>query len=397
MQEFKINEYLTLRLEGLHENNKINRWKTMIYVAGKRFRQCTHLVLNIPTTEIRTFDEIQSIDEAIEKLEINMDEIDYKLPPETEFWGHCSNLQVWAESNYDTRILHSNLAFPLLKALSKAGDKFAEIKLKEEIAKRLATGYPSVVKYLIEEYYLDYLTREELLFGILEPEEAEVITKLDAICGENFYLTHKFYDDLDLSFIVRDRHVIGLTLSFLKLKAFPEEITELTFLKELRLGGNRFSTIPESIKNLKNLNTLYIFNNKLIELPESFGELNSLQYLNLTNNHLKFLPESFGNLKSLRFLKLEKNELKKIPESLVNLVSLEELNLNSTFKQIVDLPESILKLNSLKILKLRGNYLSDTSKNREIVKKLKVKGINLIPNELKYGYYSKSSYKVKFA
>ncbi len=384
MEEFKINEYLTLRLEGVHENNNISDRKTMIYVAGERFRGCKQLVLNIPTTEISTFDEIQSIDEAVEKLEINMYVIDHKIPPETEFWGHCSNLQVWAENNYDTRILHSNLAFPLLKALAKAGDKFAEIKLKEEIAKRLATGYPTVVKYLIEEYYLDYLTREELLFGILEPEEAEVITKLDAICGEDFNLVDKFYDVLDLSFIVKDRHVIGLTLSFFNLKTFPEEITTLISLKELRLGGNRFSTIPESIKNLKNLHTLYIFDNELTELPDSIGELNSLQYLNLTNNHLKFLPESFGNLNSLRFLGLEENNLKKIPESLVDLVSLEELNLNSNFNQVIDLPEFILKLNSLKILNLRGISLSDTSKNKGIIKKLKAKGIKLIPNELKY-------------
>ena len=398
IQEFKINEYLTLRLESVYENNKINRWKTMIYVAGERFRQCSQLVVNIPTKEISTFDEIQSIDEAIEKLEINMDEIDHKIPPETEFWGHCSNLQVWAERNYDTRILHSNLAFPLLKTLAKAGDKFAEIKLKEEIVKRFASGYPSVVKFLIKELYIDYLTREELLFGILEPEEAEVITKLDAICGENLYLTDEFYDELDLCFMVRKRHVIELSLSFLKLKTFPEEITKLKFVKKLYLGGNCFSTVPESIRNLKKLQTLFIFDNELSNLPESLGELDSLKHLILLNNNLNCLPESIGILKSLRLLDLEENQLMHIPESIGNLVSLEELFLN--FNQIVELPEAILKLNSLKILHLRGVFLartiSATEKNSNIIKKLEAKGVNIItkrPSSLnlpRYSFFNKN-------
>ena len=350
MEEFKINEYLTLKLEGVCENNKINRWKTMIYVAGELFRQCSQLVLNIPIMEISTFDEIQSIDEAIERLEINMDEIDHEIPSETEFWGHCSNLQVWYENDYDTRILHSNLAFPLLKELSDVGDIIAKRVFKEEIAKRLATGYPSVVKYLIEERYIKYLTREELLFGILEPEEAEVITKLDAICEENLSLTDQFVEYLDLSLIVREKHVIGLTLSFQNLKTFPEEITQLILVNELRLGGNKFSTVPESIKNLKNLHSLYIFRNKLIKLPESIGELNSLQHLSLKNNYLKHLPESIGNLSNLRELDLSDN-------------------------QIINIPEFILRLNSLKILNLKGNSLSGSAKNRKIIKKVKENNI----------------------
>ncbi|MBA7685588.1 hypothetical protein ES703_94013 [subsurface metagenome] len=60
MQEFRVNEYLSLRLEG--EN-------TVIYVGGERFRQCKFLLLNIQINEIQTLDEIESIDEASEKLD----------------------------------------------------------------------------------------------------------------------------------------------------------------------------------------------------------------------------------------------------------------------------------------------------------------------------------------
>lgn len=111
MLEFKVNNYISLKLQGAD---------TTIYIDNEEFNQCTHLFLNIPEGEIKEFDEIRSIDEAMEKLNlIAGDTVPQKAPitPEAEFWGHCSNLQVWAENDYDTRLLHSNLSFPLLKKL----------------------------------------------------------------------------------------------------------------------------------------------------------------------------------------------------------------------------------------------------------------------------------------
>ena len=54
------------------------------------------------------------------------------------------NLQTWAENGYDTRILHSTLAFPLLKRLTEVGDLIAKNKLKEEIAIRYFYGMKNV-------------------------------------------------------------------------------------------------------------------------------------------------------------------------------------------------------------------------------------------------------------
>jgi len=152
---FKINEYLELRLE----NDKTN-----IYVGGRLFNQCKYLLLDIPIVNKKGLDKIESIDEAAEKLDHTMERESYKyhLSPKVEFWGHCSNLQAWYENFYDTRILHRNLAFPLLRALVEAGDPLAKMTLKEEIAIRLESGYPSVVLYLINQRYLKYLNKEEL-------------------------------------------------------------------------------------------------------------------------------------------------------------------------------------------------------------------------------------------
>jgi hypothetical protein len=154
--EFIINEYLKLRLEyGI----------TNIYVGGNLFKQCKYLLLDLPVSNTTAFNEIESIDEAAEKLDRSMERgkpRKYHLPPDIEFWGHCSNLQAWYENDYDTRILHSNLAFPLLIALVKARDTLAKKVFKEEIAQRLESGYPSVVRHLINQNYLKYLNKEEI-------------------------------------------------------------------------------------------------------------------------------------------------------------------------------------------------------------------------------------------
>jgi len=159
MSEFRINQHLSLKLE---------EGKTIIYVDNERFSQCKYLLLNIHIDKISTFDEIQSIDEASEKLDNTLEKIQVHsentidIPPEVEFWGHCSNLQVWVENRYDTRLLHRNLAFPLLNKLAKVGDPLAKIVFKEEIIKRFSSGERTVMQFLMSKRYFEMLDEEEL-------------------------------------------------------------------------------------------------------------------------------------------------------------------------------------------------------------------------------------------
>ncbi|MFW9949295.1 MAG: hypothetical protein ACFFKA_04115 [Candidatus Thorarchaeota archaeon] len=153
---FRINEFLSLRLE----NNQ-----TRIYIKEEPFKQCSYLLLNIPKDSTDFIQKVDSIDEAealLDKFSAKHVNSNYYLTPSMEFWGHCSNLQAWVENNYDTRILHRNLAFPLLKALVKLGDLNAKRVFKEEIMYRIMSGYPPVLKYLIENNYLDYFSIDEL-------------------------------------------------------------------------------------------------------------------------------------------------------------------------------------------------------------------------------------------
>ena len=153
MLEFRVNDTIRLKLEN---------GQTNIYLNNQLFRQCKFLLLEIPVYNISSFDELDSIDEAAERLDKSMEQNSNEIPANVEFWAHCSNLQVWAENNYDTTLLHSNLSFPLLKKLCKLGDPMASKFFKEEVAKRLASGYLPVVRYLLIEGYLADFNRLEL-------------------------------------------------------------------------------------------------------------------------------------------------------------------------------------------------------------------------------------------
>ena len=157
MKEFKINKYITLKLENE---------KTVIYIENSPFLACKRLVIHVPFEKIRDFDNIDSIDEAVEISErtiINGKMFrlhspipirsDINITPEEEFWGHCSNLQVWAENGYESRILHSNLAFPLLRKLKEMGDPLARSRYKDELAQRILNGNLNLILYLLLDYY----------------------------------------------------------------------------------------------------------------------------------------------------------------------------------------------------------------------------------------------------
>ncbi len=94
-------------------------------------------------------------------MEINDTKKDIHIDPKTEFWAHCSNLQVWYEYNYNSKLLHRNLAFPLLKRLTEIGDPKAKKVFKEEIAKRFSSGVHLVMLYLMNEEYITFLKKEE--------------------------------------------------------------------------------------------------------------------------------------------------------------------------------------------------------------------------------------------
>jgi len=181
--EHKINDFITLRLEdGI----------TNIYINGKLFHHCKYLILEVPLNKIKITRDIDSIDEAQEKLN-HSEQIYWEhksmIPPETEFWGHCSNIQAWVENDYDTRILHSNLAFPLLRELTEAGDPIAKKVFKKEIKKRIESSYPNVIEFLIIGGFIDFIN-EGQIDQILKKINIEKL--LNTNLGLGLYILREF-------------------------------------------------------------------------------------------------------------------------------------------------------------------------------------------------------------
>ena len=85
-----------------------------------------------------------------------------KIPPDDEFWGFCSCLQVWDENNYATHLLPNEFAFSLLEKLRREGDPRARKVIKEEIVTRIKKGELRFIYFLIERSYLKNLDKNEI-------------------------------------------------------------------------------------------------------------------------------------------------------------------------------------------------------------------------------------------
>lgn len=162
MKEFKINDFIALRLE----KDKVN-----VYINDYKIIQCKYLLLQNPKDNLNADEEdFTSIDQLAESLDKSLELDDsieaqsYNIDPETEFWAHCSNIQAWAENNYDTQMLHVNLSFPLLKRLTMAGDPLAKEVFKGEIMKRFKSGNLNVMTFLTKEGYLEFLDWDDIDF-----------------------------------------------------------------------------------------------------------------------------------------------------------------------------------------------------------------------------------------
>ena len=154
-----LNTSIRLKLEGTETNVYILNQGREIFV-----RQCKFLMLNPPYDGPEQGDTT-SIDGAAEHLDRSMEHdplIRKQLTPEEEFWGHCSNLEMWSKEDYDARFLHSSIAMPLLKELVKAGDEKANRVFSSEIIKMFETGIQNTTIFLIDNDYLDFLNEIEI-------------------------------------------------------------------------------------------------------------------------------------------------------------------------------------------------------------------------------------------
>lgn len=161
--EIELNKLISLKLESKQCN---------IYINKELFRNCKILILNIPIDDVAKFDDITSIDHLKETM--SSKGIKYEshyqkrnedlITPEEEFQAHASNLMAWIENEYNTAIIDSRLAFPLLKELIRHEDPLALKVYKDEFMKRFEEGIFSTQIFLLEQNkeLLTKFTFEEL-------------------------------------------------------------------------------------------------------------------------------------------------------------------------------------------------------------------------------------------
>lgn len=113
--------------------------RVQVLVDGRPVLHCAFLVADISPVD----ESIESIDDlarATGARQLEGQSIRDIMTIEEEVFAHASNIQAWAEHGYDTRLLHSNIAFPLLKELAAVGDDKAARVLQADIETRLRDG-----------------------------------------------------------------------------------------------------------------------------------------------------------------------------------------------------------------------------------------------------------------
>ncbi len=303
VRSFRISDYLEVRLVN---------GKTAVYVGGRLFSYCRFLVLvnphrNSAQKDIKSIDDLEEL--AMDQFEEPIfDFNDFGLTPEQEFWGHCSNLQAWYEHSYDTRLLHSNLSFPLLKALGEAGDEHAMRVFKLEVANRFIEGPDSIREYLRAAGHLKIFTESELddIYRDVLGDEYDALLELGGLIGRRL---EDFYDGFDGYFSMTNNTVTYLSLYKCELSEFPEAILRLKHLTKLRIRNCGLRELPEEIGELKELSVLDMSNNCLESLPDSISELNNLYDLDLSNNRLRHVPQLKKGLVNLVTLSIHGNHV----------------------------------------------------------------------------------------
>ena len=101
--------------------------------------------------------------------------------------------------------------------------------------------------------------------------------------------------------------------------SLPEELFQLTELRELTVKGCKLCRLNQSIGKLTHLQYLNLDHNKILRLPETIGNLTDLRTLVISRNILEELPESIGNLHQLALIDAWGNPLYVLPQSISNI------------------------------------------------------------------------------
>ncbi|MBN2150785.1 MAG: tetratricopeptide repeat protein [Candidatus Lokiarchaeota archaeon] len=174
---FVVNEHLDVVWDPKQE-------RVQVLVDGQPVLHCAFLVGNISISD----DEVSCIDDLAARKDVKRIKGSFVrnlLSIKEEVLAHASNIQAWAEHDYNTRILHSNIAFPLLKALAIAGDVKAGRIFEAEIVERLRDGTPATQKIIVEscEDHITTSLLRDLIEGCHDDKKVALLNRIGSFLG----------------------------------------------------------------------------------------------------------------------------------------------------------------------------------------------------------------------
>jgi Leucine-rich repeat (LRR) protein/GTPase SAR1 family protein len=204
---------------------------------------------------------------------------------------------------------------------------------------------------------------EKLVLGKWDDKEGTKGNRLTAIPQEIFQLTN--LKELHISYnqitaipdeIAQLANLTTLDLSSNQITAIPDEIAQLANLTTLDLSSNQITAIPDEIAQLANLSQLYLSDNQITQIPDAIANLANLSQLYLSFNQITQIPDAITNLANLTELYLSSNQITQIPDAIANLANLSQLYLSSN--QITQIPDVITNLSNLTELSLYSNQIT---------------------------------------
>ncbi len=224
---------------------------------------------------------------------------------------------------------------------------------------------------------LAYDTVKIATSNIPDIEYQALVALYNSAHGETWYnkwdvSQNNLHEGVWYGITIEDGHVTKLNLESNGLYgSLPEEIGNLTYLRELNLSNNSYyygwydtrypeGNIPASLGNLSNLESLNLSGNRFSgNIPAELGNLANLQDLYLNNNLFTgSIPDALGSLTALQNLNLGYNQLAGvIPASLNNLTVLKQLELYNN--QLSGTVPALNNLTQLSSLNISNNHLSD--------------------------------------
>ncbi|OJJ20865.1 hypothetical protein BKI52_09800 [marine bacterium AO1-C] len=124
----------------------------------------------------------------------------------------------------------------------------------------------------------------------------------------------------------------SIDLGYSNFKDFPEEVSQLTNLKSVKLNFNEnlhLKGVFRKLSKISGLKHLDLSFCKLDKLPEEIALLDQIETLNLSGCHLFDIPIHIEDMVSLRSIDISHNQFSSVPAELYRLPRLEKIRDNS--------------------------------------------------------------------